>query len=97
LKGPAKDTHLAEMIGAAEGIDTLIGRRRQMNPPKGRKPLSFFPSQFGVAGVAQGLDLVSQAEDAFARNADVTENRGAQAGGPILEGLAVRSYPVLRM
>jgi hypothetical protein len=33
----------------------------------------------------------------FERNADVTENRGAQAGGPILEGLAARSYPVLRM
>jgi hypothetical protein len=55
------------------------------------------PSQLGVEGVAQGLDLVSQAEDAFARNADVTENRGAPAGGPILEGLAARSYPVLRM
>jgi hypothetical protein len=41
--------------------------------------------------------IARQAEDAFARNADVTENRGAQAGGPILEGLAARSYPVLRM
>jgi hypothetical protein len=58
----------------------------------GRDECSFLPSQFGVEGVAQGLDLVSQAEDAFARNADVTENRGAQAGGPILEGLAARSF-----
>jgi hypothetical protein len=69
----------------------------KVNPPKGRKPLASFPSQFGVEGVAQGLDLVSQAEDALARNADVTENRGAQAGGLILEGLAARSYPALRM
>ena len=48
-------------------------------------------------GVAPGLDLVSQTEDAFARNADVTENHRAEAGGPVLEGLAAGSYPVLRM
>jgi len=55
-------------------------------------------ARFDETKIAEEVDLArqGQAEDAFARNADVTENRRAQAGGPILEGLAARSYPVLR-
>jgi hypothetical protein len=58
---------------------------------------SSLPSQPGVEGVAQSVGLVSQAKQSFERNADVNENRGDQADGPILGGLAARRHPVLRM
>ena len=59
-----------------------------MRPRQPPVPLSSPPSQFGFEGVAQGLDLVSQAGNTFERNADVAENRGAYTGDPILKGLA---------
>ncbi len=43
--------------------------------------------QFGIESVPQGLDFLSQAAKTFERNADVAENRRAQAVTLILKGL----------
>jgi hypothetical protein len=51
-------------------------------------PLSSLRSQFGIEGVAQGLNLVTQAKETFDGYTCVPENRRAQAGTPLLEGLA---------
>src|SRR5271165_7126460 len=51
-------------------------------------PLFSLDSQFGIEGVAQSLDLVTQAIESFDRYACVPEDRRAQAGSPLLEGPA---------